>query len=265
VPRYNDSRLRLCKRCAHRARRSNDEERETYGDTFTDVHRPIASAATRAFNIKPAIGGGLKKRRKEEQTPDICLPSCSRMRKFSFNAIACPFPSNYAPAWLWAARPEIISLDSRARSSSRRAFLLPAWMLNPKLNFRSNHDPASKFQSLNKLSIFRDVCLFRAGFNSFGVRGSGGRIHRDPRHMDGKRSVNERALHACYKIVNQVAHLRLKSERVDAAVVRRLKRQRASKRIAIVYSGRVRHKCFNSNPVGIWTYRWINRSGGQAT
>jgi len=191
VPRYNDSRLRLCKRCAHRARRSNDEERETYGDTFTDVHRPIASAATRAFNIKPAIGGGLKKRRKEEQTPDICLPSCSRMRKFSFNAIACPFPSNYAPAWLWAARPEIISLDSRARSSSRRAFLLPAWMLNPKLNFRSNHDPASKFQSLNKLSIFRDVCLFRAGFNSFGVRGSGGRIHRDPPY--GWETKRERA------------------------------------------------------------------------
>jgi hypothetical protein len=88
--------------------------------------------------------------------------------------------------------------------------------------------------------------------SGFGVREDG---YTAIRHMDGKRSVNERALHACYKIVNQVAHLRLKSERVDAAVVRRLKRQRASKRIAIVYSGRVRHKCFNSNPVGIWTYR----------
>jgi len=109
-------------RCAWSPRRGNDEERETYGDTFTDVHRPIASAATRAFNIKPAIGrgwgrGGGVKKRKEKGTDarryfassvSLFVPSggggCLRMREFFFffflfNAIISPFPSNYARAW----------------------------------------------------------------------------------------------------------------------------------------------------------------------
>jgi len=112
---------------AHGARRSNDEERETYGDTFTDVHRPIASAATRAFNIKPAIGrgrgrSGRRGRKRKEKGTDarryfassvsLFVPSggggsgCLRMREFFFfffsslfNAIISPFPSNYARAW----------------------------------------------------------------------------------------------------------------------------------------------------------------------
>jgi len=123
-------------------------------------------------------------------------------------------------------------------------------------NFRSN-DPNRAVSNVFRILMEnnRQVCVKSNELYLFGTRVYFGRKKDTAiRHMDGKRSVNERALHACYRIVNQVAHLRLKSERVDVAG-RCLKRQRASKRIAIVYSGRVRHKCFNSNPVGIWTYR----------